>query len=110
MSLLLDLLSFAALALGSFLCLNGAIGLLRLPDLLSRIHAASLIDTLGAPLILLGLMAQTGWSLDTLKLLLVVAFILLTNPTAAHALCRAALHDGIPTPADENSRGASSKS
>lgn len=95
MNLLLDLLSGLCLLLGSLLCLVGGIGLLRLPDVFCRLHAASLNDTLGTPLILLGLILQTGPSLTSVKLVFIGLFILATNPTAAHALARAALHGGL---------------
>ena len=67
---------------------------MRLPDFFSRTHAAGVTDTLAAPLLLLGVALQLGWSLDTLKILLVLAFILATNPTASHAMAKAALHGG----------------
>ncbi|MEJ2178493.1 MAG: monovalent cation/H(+) antiporter subunit G, partial [Gammaproteobacteria bacterium] len=58
MELILDILSWLFLLGGSFFCLTGALGLLRFPEFFSRIHAASLTDTLGASLILIGLMLQ----------------------------------------------------
>lgn len=94
MSLLIDLLSGLCLATGSLLCLIGGIGLLRLPDVFSRLHAASVNETLGTPLILLGLALQVGPEIASLKLILIALFILVTNPTAAQALSRAALHAG----------------
>lgn len=107
--LLLDLLSAIALASGSLMCLTGALGLLRLPDFFCRLHATSLTDTLGAPLILIGLMLQTGFSLETLKLLLVMLFLLLTSPTATHALSRSALLAGL-TPKTQHPSGSDSSS
>lgn len=94
MSLLVDLLSGLCLAIGSLLCLTGGIGLLRLPDVFCRLHAASVNETLGTPMILVGLAMQVGLETTSLKLLLIGLFILVTNPTAAHALSRAALHAG----------------
>ena len=95
MNLLLDILSGLALASGSLLCLTGGIGLLRLPDFFCRLHASSLNETLGTPLILLGLALQMEPSLDTVKLFFIGLFIVLSNPTATHALSRAALHGGL---------------
>lgn len=94
MNLLLEGLSAACLLAGSFLCITGGVGLLRLPDFFSRVHAAGVTETLAAPLLLTGLMLQMDWSLDLLKVLLIMLFILATNPTASHAMAKAALHGG----------------
>lgn len=88
-----DLLSGLALLGGAFLVIIGGAGLLRMPDFYTRMHAAGVTDTLGAGLILLGLMLQGGWTLVTAKLLLILIFLWLTSPTASHALVRAALSD-----------------
>ncbi len=90
-----DLLSWALLIGGSFFCVTGAIGLLRLPDFYARLHGAGIIDTLGAGLILIGLMLQAGFSLVTVKLLFVLFFILITSPTATHAIAHAAHVQGL---------------
>ncbi len=87
--------SWALLIGGSFFCVTGAIGLLRLPDFYARLHGAGIIDTLGAGLILIGLMLQTGFSLVTVKLLFVLFFILITSPTATHAIAHAAHVQGL---------------
>ncbi len=89
-----DLLSWAFILGGGFFLIVGGIGLLRLPDFFARMHAAGIIDTIGTDLLLLGMMIQAGFSLVTLKLLLIVLFIMFTSPTAAHALAKAALHGG----------------
>lgn len=102
MSLVIDVLSWICLLSGGFLCISGGVGLLRLPDFFSRVHASSVTETLGTPLLLGGVMLQTGWSLDTIKLLMVGLFVLATNPTATHAMVKAALHDGqTPLEADD---------
>jgi len=69
--------------------------LIRFPDFFTRLHASSVVDTLGFILIMIGLMLQAGLSLVTVKLILIVIFILLTSPTAAHALAKAALHGEV---------------
>jgi multicomponent Na+:H+ antiporter subunit G len=79
----------AAIA-GAVLVLIGAVGILRFPDVYTRIHAASITDTGGAGLMLLGLCLISGLSLTTLKLVIIWIFILLTSPAAAHALANAA--------------------
>ncbi|HPF57333.1 MAG TPA: monovalent cation/H(+) antiporter subunit G [Candidatus Competibacteraceae bacterium] len=93
MTWLVDGLSGLALLCGAFFVIVGGAGLLRMPDFYTRMHAAGVTDTLGAGLILLGLMLQAGWTLITAKLLLILIFLWLTSPTASHALVRAALSD-----------------
>lgn len=95
MSALFDALSWALLIAGSSFCLLGGVGLLRFRDFYSRIHAASMTDSLGAPLILLGLMVQAGVSLVSIKLLTVWVFLWLTSPASSHALAKAAYAAGI---------------
>ncbi len=94
MAIVVELLSWFCFLVGGFLCLSGAVGLLRLPDFFSRIHASSVTDTLAAPLLLSGVMLQVDLSLDTVKLLMVLVFLLATAPTATHAMVKAALVDG----------------
>lgn len=88
------ILSWAAILSGSFFVLVGSIGLIRMPDMFTRMHAASIIDTLGAGLLIAGMMMQAGPSLITLKLLFILMLFLITSPVATHALAQAALHDG----------------
>ena len=95
MSGLIDALSWACLAAGGFFCVVGAVGLLRMPDFYTRMHAASVIETLGAGLILLGLMLQAGLTLVAVKLLMVGVLIFFASPTATHALARAAMVRGL---------------
>ena len=94
MTAIVDVVSIVLFLTGSFFCVTGGIGALRLPDFFSRTHAAGVTDTLAAPLLLLGVALQLGWSLDTLKIFIVLIFILGTNPTASHAMAKAALHGG----------------
>lgn len=107
MNLLLDALSTLFLLAGSILCITGGVGLLRLPNFFSRVHAAGVTETLAAPLLLTGMMLQMDWSLDLLKVLLIMAFVLATNPTASHAMAKAALHGG-QGPKDEAAKEDSS--
>ena len=95
MNLWVDALSWACLAVGGVFCVIGAIGLLRMPDFYTRMHAASVIDTLGAGFILLGLMLQSGFTLVAAKLLMVGLLIFFASPTATHALARAAMARGL---------------
>lgn len=95
MSAALDILSWIVLASGGAFCVIGALGLLRMPDFFTRMHAASVTDTLGAGMILLGLMLQSGFTLVTVKLIVIGLLIFFTSPTATHALARAALARGL---------------
>ena len=95
MSVLIDIVSGVLLLAGGFFLIAGAVGMVRMPDMFTRLHAASLTDTGGASLILIGLMLQSGWTLVTVKLAFILLFILFTSPTAGYALARAALHAGL---------------
>lgn len=95
MSFIVDLASWACLVAGGLFCVIGGIGMLRMPDFYTRMHAASVIETLGGGLILLGLMLQAGFTLITAKLLIVALLIFFASPTATHALARAALARGL---------------
>lgn len=104
MSLWIDALSWACLVGGGLFCVVGAIGLLRMPEFYTRMHAASVIETLGAGLILLGLLLQAGFTLVAVKLLMVGMLIFFASPTATHALARAAMVRGLkPLLSDERS-------
>jgi multicomponent Na+:H+ antiporter subunit G len=74
---------------GLFFFFVGTVGLIRLPDVLTRMHATTKCDTLGAGLIVLGVVLYLGFTLASLKALLILAFIWLTNPTAAHIIAKA---------------------
>ena len=93
--MIVDILSWISIAIGSAFVLIGGLGLIRMPDVFTRLHAASVADSAGAGFILLGLMLQAGLTLTTLKLVLILVFLVLTAPTAAHALAHAALLDGV---------------
>lgn len=95
MSLLLDIASWLLLLSGAVAAVIGGIGMLRLPDVYTRMHAASVTDTGGMILIIGGLLLQAPNWLVAVKLLLVALFLLLTSPTASNALANAAMQDGI---------------
>lgn len=98
--LIVDILSWVLLVLGSGFVLIGGIGALRLPNFYARMHAASLTDTMGTILIIAGIMLQAGWSLATIKLIAILMFMLLTGPTATYALANAALLSGMKPDAE----------
>lgn len=89
-------LSWISLVIGGFLCVSGAVGVFRFPDFFTRMHAASVTDTLGGGLIIIGLLLQSEFDwLVIAKLLFILIFIFLTSPTSSHALAKAALHAGL---------------
>ena len=95
MSGVIDLASWILLVTGGGFCLVGGLGMLRMPDFYTRVHAASVSDSLGAALVLLGLLLQAGWTLVAVKLLVVGLLIFFTSPAATHALVKAALGRGL---------------
>jgi multicomponent Na+:H+ antiporter subunit G len=80
---------------GVFFALVAAVGLVRLPDLYTRAHSTSKSETLGAVLALSAVAIAFGPGLSSVKVLLLLVFMFLTNPTAAHAITRAAIEEGI---------------
>ena len=80
---------------GCFLILVSAIGVVRFPDFYSRIHPAGKGDSMGQLLALLGLMVYEGFSFVSVKLVLIIAFIYIANPTATYALAKAAHIRGV---------------
>lgn len=92
---LVDYAIVALLVGGGFFGLVATLGVLRLPDFYTRTHAASKSETLSAILVLAAVALAVGESLPTIKVLLLLLFAFLTNPTAAHAISRAAYDDGI---------------
>ncbi|ABS64578.1 monovalent cation/proton antiporter, MnhG/PhaG subunit [Parvibaculum lavamentivorans DS-1] len=95
LDLLRDIASGISFAVGSVFLLIGAFGLVRLPDVWSRLHAAGVVDTVGAELILLGMIIQAGFTQATLKLALIGLFLFVTSPTATHAVANASFIAGI---------------
>ena len=112
MELVRDILGWVCLAGGGFFCVVGAIGMLRFPDFYTRIHAGGVTDTLGATLVLGGLCIQSGATLNTIKMLLLLGFLWLASATTGHALAKAARAAGLrpkldePAPPDHPSEAA----
>lgn len=107
MELVIDVLGGGLLLLGAAFAVVGGIGIVRLPDFYTRIHGAGITDTLGAGLILAGLMFEAGLSIVTLKLFLILLFLWLTSPTATHALANAALETGLKPRLADGEEGSS---
>ena len=85
---------------GLFFILVGSIGLLRFPDFYTRLHATGKCDTLGTGLIIMGLVLYhflhySGSLLVPAKLVFLVFFIFIANPTATHAIMKAADETGL---------------
>ena len=97
-ALLLDILSWAMILAGSFFVIIGAVGILRFPDFWSRLHAASVTESAGMILLLIGMALQTGWTLIAFKLCVIGVFMLITGPTSTHAVANAALVSGLRPP------------
>jgi multicomponent Na+:H+ antiporter subunit G len=95
MDIVAIILSGAFLFVGSFLCISGGIGILRFPDFYTRMHAVGVTDTLGAGLILLGLMFLSTDFLVIAKLVMILLLTLLIGPTTSHVLAKAAMHNGL---------------
>lgn len=107
MSVALDLASWALLLAGGAFCVIGALGLVRLRSFFPRTHAASVIDSAGAGLLLAGLLLQAGWTLVSVKLAVIGLLIFFASPTATHALANAARERGVPF--EDEEREAPSK-
>ena len=97
-ALVIDILSWAMIVAGSFFVIIGAVGILRFPDFWSRLHAASVTESAGMILLLIGMALQTGWTLIAFKLGVIGIFMLITGPTSTHAVANAALVSGLRPP------------
>jgi len=86
----LEVVAAVLVATGTFFGFVAMVGLLRLPDLYSRLHSASKSDTLGSVLSLAGIAVVLGISTESMKLVFLLVFLFVTSPTAAHAIARAA--------------------
>lgn len=95
MEVVIDVLSWVCIVAGAFVLLVSAVGVLRLPDVFTRFHAAGMTDTLGAGLTLTGLILQAGFSLVAVKLVVIWLFLWATSPVATHSVTRAALLGGV---------------
>ncbi|PKM79241.1 MAG: cation:proton antiporter [Firmicutes bacterium HGW-Firmicutes-13] len=92
----LEIIAFIILLCGLFFFMVGVLGLLRLPDVYTRLHATTKCDTLGIGLILFSLILYQGFTAASVKLAIIIIFIWLSNPTAAHAIAKAAYSVDIP--------------
>lgn len=109
MMLVVEITSWILILLGSFFTVVGAFGLVRMPEVFTRMHAASVTDTLGVGFLILGMGLQAGFSLVTLKLVFLLALFFFTGPVVTHALAQACLHEGIKPLLAEDRRGAAGR-
>ncbi len=94
MMMVVDIISWLLLTAGGLFVIVGGIGALRMPDLYTRMHAASVTDSIAPILIIAGMMLQAGVTLTSVKLAAILLFLLLTGPTSSNALASAALLAG----------------
>jgi multicomponent Na+:H+ antiporter subunit G len=95
MTIIIDALSWVCLLTGCFLGISGAVGIFRFDEFYSRVHAASVTDTLCVFFIMAGLVLQSGFTLVSVKLIFAVVLLWLTSPVASHALIRSAYQTGL---------------
>lgn len=95
MEIALNVVRDACLIAGVLFILAGNVGILRFPDFYTRVHAAGITDTAGTLLVLVGLIVEAGFTLPSIKLVLIFLFMYLANPTSSHALAKAAVHGGL---------------
>ena len=103
-ALRVEILSWVLILGGSFFIVTGMVGLVRMPDLFTRLHAASVTDTLGAGLLCCGLIVQAGLTLVAAKIVFILALLFFTGPAITHALAQAALHAGVEPELSEDRR------
>ena len=95
MDVIVEILSWFSIVAGSAFLIIGSVGIIRFPDFWSRLHAASVTDSLGMLLLMLGMCLQAGMTLITVKLIIIALFLFITGPTATHAVANAALVSGL---------------
>ena len=105
----LDIVSWILIITGGIFGIISAIGILRMPDVYTRMHAASIADTMAIGLMFTGMMLQAGWTIVTVKLILILLFIFFASPTTTHALAKAAIAGGVKPILHEDRREKISK-
>ena len=95
LELLINILSWVAIISGSIFIIIGAYGAYKAPGFWSRLQSVSLIESLGAFLVLIGLGLQSGFTFITIKIVIIGIFLFITGPTSTHALANAAFSSGV---------------
>ena len=106
LEIIINLLSWFFIVSGSVFVVIGAVGTIRFPDFWSRLHAASITDSAGIILLVIGMCLQAGPTLVTVKLLIIGVFLFITGPTSTHAVANAALVTGLRPPEGKGLTGA----
>lgn len=86
---ILHIISYAFMAAGAFFMFSGSLGVLRMKDFFTRLHPAGISDSFGAPLIMVGVMVNYGFSLLTVKIFFLILLLLIVSPTITHTLSQA---------------------
>ena len=104
LTMAVEIASWGLILAGSFFTVVGAFGLVRMPEVFTRMHAASVTDTLGVGFLIFGMMLQAGLGLVTLKLLFLLLLFIFTAPVITHALAQACLHENVQPQLSEDRR------
>ncbi len=94
LDIILDILSWVLISIGGFFCIVGALGVLKLPDIFTRMHAQGVIDTGGVGFMLMGFILQSGFTLVSARLFLLGVFIMFIGPSVTYLFVRTLLHFG----------------
>lgn len=97
----MDIISWIFIVLGGFFSIVGGIGIVRLPEFYSRLHGGGITDTLGAALLMFGLLFQADSLLVGGKLMMILFFLMVTSPSSCHALANSALKQGLKPELDK---------
>ncbi len=95
MEIIVEILSWVFIVSGSFFAIVGALATVRFPDFWSRLHGASITDSVGVILLILGMAMQAGFGLVAVKLFIILIFLFITGPTSTHAVANAAMVSGL---------------
>ncbi|MFG0254229.1 MAG: monovalent cation/H(+) antiporter subunit G [Rhodopirellula sp. JB053] len=91
----LEIASYFFLIGGAVFSVIGGIGLVRLPEFFSRMHGGGITDTMGAGLVIIGLILLAGPTLTAFKLFVILFFLTITSPSSCHALAKSAILNGL---------------
>lgn len=104
MELALDIVSWFFLILGSFFSIVGGIGIVRFPEFFSRLHGGGITDTMGAGMLMIGLLFQAEAPLVAVKLMMILFFLLMTSPASCHALAKSAISQNVKPSLDNKKK------
>lgn len=107
--MILEIIATVVLAVGLFFLAVAAIDFVRLPDVFCRLHVTGVIDTMGAPVILLAAAIYLGFTLESGKLVLAIVFLYVTAPLVGHLLARAAIQAGYEPVLDEDKEAGAAR-